>query len=703
MAYYHGRGYKLNRFEQFEVAGDSKGLKKKPVQRPKEDFGAGIAAQFGLVKKSAPGGVRKSGDERVKKKKRLPSEDEEEEEDSDSSGKKAPPDRNRLFAPDKAQLKKKKELERKKSLKKAASMKEVNLGLAGQFDNDESHRQSDDNRMGKKLSKKKTKSRDDVRAKAIRRRSFSSPNEEDSGNSDDDDDDDDDSGRTITYKRTASEELIARDKVRKHYEEMILEKKKKKRERKALENNGHLGQKHKSKPGRTTSRSVSSDNEESDEEEDEEDEEDEREERYKRTTSEEPVMRQKSRKHRGEVVNPEKKKKRRDSCASEEEASPYNEKRKEKHTAVSAKEVEAEKLQKQKTFIIPKVAKNGTSSNEKSKQTSNGASTVDREKFNKILKNVARELKSGKTSTETSAVPVAVPSINKSSVNIKSEPVDEVMEITQNISQEYTNIRNKSRLKSSQVIKNVSSTPSLSNSPVKVSGVTNEQRKALLKGGNDKRFAINLDVEIKSEPEDNDVPSKSTSDNTNSFKSSNASSAKDGKTVSSVSVESSDEKSASSLIDEYVADSEKKEPCVRVRLDNTGVVDRTKSVVKCKKGENLAQWFVGINENLGKKSTRADGSCLNYFITLNSRFKVMTETMEMSDLEVLPEEDAKESHSPIRIFTSLCKDHYEQYLDETFLSSIPELIITRLFQSTPPSQGETVVVTSSQPVTSSTN
>ena len=98
--------------------------------------------------------------------------------------------------------------------------------------------------------------------------------------------------------------------------------------------------------------------------------------------------------------------------------------------------------------------------------------------------------------------------------------------------------------------------------------------------------------------------------------------------------------------------------------------------------EEVKDWLASVVSLLGKKSTRMDSSSLNYFITLHSRFKVLTETNEMGDLEVLPEKDGNgDGKEPIRIFTNMWKENYQQYLDESLLNSIPEIIITRLYVS----------------------
>jgi len=87
MAYYH-RSVKLNRYERFELDGDKRTIKNKPLPVPKQEYGCGIAAQFGLVKKpqqSSSPNSRRNEDVRLKKRKRLPSEedDEDEEEEDD--------------------------------------------------------------------------------------------------------------------------------------------------------------------------------------------------------------------------------------------------------------------------------------------------------------------------------------------------------------------------------------------------------------------------------------------------------------------------------------------------------------------------------------------------------------------------------------------------------------------------------------------
>lgn len=122
--------------------------------------------------------------------------------------------------------------------------------------------------------------------------------------------------------------------------------------------------------------------------------------------------------------------------------------------------------------------------------------------------------------------------------------------------------------------------------------------------------------------------------------------------------------------------------CQQARIINLGndicFIGKTEVVCDCK-GIDLTKWFSLILDRVEQKSTKTDNAVLNYFITLHSRFKVM-ETMEMSDLEVLPEEDSDKTTEtqPIRIFTILNRDHYEQFLDSGCLNNIPELIITKL-------------------------
>ena len=49
--------------------------------------------------------------------------------------------------------------------------------------------------------------------------------------------------------------------------------------------------------------------------------------------------------------------------------------------------------------------------------------------------------------------------------------------------------------------------------------------------------------------------------------------------------------------------------------------------------------------------------------------------------QVLPEVGQVDDKEPVRIYTSMWKENYQQYLDDALLNSIPEIIVTRLYES----------------------
>ncbi|XP_057289572.1 uncharacterized protein LOC130612281 [Hydractinia symbiolongicarpus] len=115
----------------------------------------------------------------------------------------------------------------------------------------------------------------------------------------------------------------------------------------------------------------------------------------------------------------------------------------------------------------------------------------------------------------------------------------------------------------------------------------------------------------------------------------------------------------------------------KIDLKHDQYATRTDVVLYDRNKQSLHGYFESILDKYEPKRYSCGEE--NCFISLCSRFKVMS-TNNMNHVELLPEDnDTPQYGEPIRIFTSICQQHYRKYLDEKACASIPDIIITRLF------------------------
>ncbi|XP_065647430.1 uncharacterized protein LOC136077029 [Hydra vulgaris] len=114
----------------------------------------------------------------------------------------------------------------------------------------------------------------------------------------------------------------------------------------------------------------------------------------------------------------------------------------------------------------------------------------------------------------------------------------------------------------------------------------------------------------------------------------------------------------------------------KVVLHHDRILNRQLNELFSSKGESLSNFFTKIINDMSARRRSVESINDKCFISLNSRFAAFI-TMDLSKLELIPEEESTNDCEPVRIYTVIDHKNYQFHIKNNYL--LPDILVTRLY------------------------